>query len=138
MRPPQGFGSEEVAATVILASSHVGFPLSTTQVVSGAVDRLGRRPPGRAVNWSVAGRIVIGWVLTLPAAAASRGVAYAVIDLFGDDSAVGPIVVGIILAIGCVPALPRQPPPGRRAGGDRVRAPDVRARLPAAPEAVAA
>jgi PiT family inorganic phosphate transporter len=37
VRPPQGFGSEAVAATVILASSHVGYPLSTTQVVSGAV-----------------------------------------------------------------------------------------------------
>jgi PiT family inorganic phosphate transporter len=27
VRPPQGFGSEAVAATVILASSHVGYPL---------------------------------------------------------------------------------------------------------------
>ena len=47
VRPPQGFGSEAVAATVILASSHVGYPLSTTQVVSGAVTGLGRRPAGR-------------------------------------------------------------------------------------------
>ena len=47
VRPPQGFGSEAVAATVILASSHVGFPLSTTQVVSGRGHRLRRRPAGR-------------------------------------------------------------------------------------------
>ena len=47
VRPPQGFGSETVAASVILASSHVGFPLSTTQVVSGAVAGSGRRPAGR-------------------------------------------------------------------------------------------
>jgi PiT family inorganic phosphate transporter len=102
VRPPQGFGSEAVAATVILASSHVGFPLSTTQVVSGAVTGSGVGRPGAQVNWSVAGRIVIGWVLTLPAAAACAAVAYAVLDLFGHDSAVGPIVVGLGLAAGCV------------------------------------
>ena len=55
VRPPQGFGSEAVAATVILASSHVGFPLSTTQVVSGAVTGSGVGRPGAAVNWRVAG-----------------------------------------------------------------------------------
>ena len=87
VRPPQGFGSEAVAATVILASSHVGFPLSTTQVVSGAVTGSGVGRPGAQVNWSVAGRIVIGWVLTLPAAAACAGLAYAIVDLFGHDSA---------------------------------------------------
>ena len=46
VRPPQGFGSETVAATVILASSHVGYPLSTTQVVSGAVAGSGVGRPG--------------------------------------------------------------------------------------------
>jgi PiT family inorganic phosphate transporter len=102
VRPPQGFGSEAVAATVILASSHVGFPLSTTQVVSGAVTGSGVGRPGAQVNWAVAGRIVIGWVLTLPAAAACAAVAYAVVDLFGHDSATGPIVVGAVLAIACV------------------------------------
>src|SRR4051812_40191424 len=101
VRPPQGFGSEAVAATVILASSHVGFPLSTTQVVSGAVTGSGVGRPGADVNWGVAGRVVIGWGLTLPAAAATAGVAYAIIDLFG-DGALGPVVVGIALAVGCV------------------------------------
>jgi inorganic phosphate transporter, PiT family len=101
VRPPQGFGSEAVAATVILASSHVGFPLSTTQVVSGAVTGSGVGRPGAAVNWGVAGRIVVGWVLTLPSAAATAGVAYAVVDLFG-DGAVGPVIVSIALAAGCV------------------------------------
>src|SRR5215510_7801242 len=69
VRPPQGFGSEAIAATVILASSHVGYPLSTTQVVSGAVTGAGVGRPGAQVNWNVAGRIVIGWILTLPMAA---------------------------------------------------------------------
>jgi inorganic phosphate transporter, PiT family len=100
VRPPQGFGSEAVAATVILASSHVGYPLSTTQVVSGAVTGSGVGRPGAAVNWGVAGRIVAGWLLTLPAAAGTAAVAYAVVDLFGNGVA-GPIVVSAALAIGC-------------------------------------
>jgi len=69
VRPPQGFGSEAVAATVILVSSNAGYPLSTTQVVSGAVTGSGVGRPGAVVNWAVAGRIVIGWILTLPMAA---------------------------------------------------------------------
>ena len=101
VRPPQGFGSEAVAATVILASSHVGYPLSTTQVVSGAVTGSGVGRPGAAVNWSVARRIVLGWLLTLPAAAATAGVMYAVIDLLG-GGAFGAIVVSALLAFACV------------------------------------
>ena len=54
MRPPQGFSSEEVAATVILASSHFGYPLSTTHVVSGAVTGSGVGRPGAQVDWGVA------------------------------------------------------------------------------------
>jgi PiT family inorganic phosphate transporter len=100
VRPPQGFGSEAVAATVILASSHVGYPLSTTQVVSGAVTGSGVGRPGAAVNWAVAGRIVIGWLLTLPAAAATAGLMYAVINVLG-DGAFGAIVVSVILAVCC-------------------------------------
>jgi PiT family inorganic phosphate transporter len=97
VRPPQGFGSEAVAATVILVSSNAGYPLSTTQVVSGAVTGSGVGRPGAVVNWAVAGRIVAGWFLTLPAAAATAALAYLIIRLFG-DGAVGPIVMTVVLA----------------------------------------
>jgi PiT family inorganic phosphate transporter len=102
VRPPQGFSSEEVAATVILASSHFGFPLSTTHVVSGAVTGSGVGRPGARVDWSVARRIVTGWVLTLPAAASTAAIAYGVIAIFGVGSAVGPIAVTATLAICCL------------------------------------
>src|SRR3954451_2873539 len=92
VRPPQGFGSEAVAATVILASSHVGYPLSTTQVVSGAVTGSGVGRPGAAVNWLVARNIVVGWLLTLPAAAAVAALVYEIIDVLGGGEA-GVIVV---------------------------------------------
>jgi PiT family inorganic phosphate transporter len=100
VRPPQGFGSEAIAATVILASSHVGYPLSTTQVVSGAVCGSGVGRPGAQVNWKVARNIVAGWLLTLPAAAATSALVFAIIELLG-GGAFGAIVACVILAIGC-------------------------------------
>ncbi len=100
VRPPQGFGSEAIAATVILASSHVGYPLSTTQVVSGAVCGSGVGRPGAQVNWKVARNIVAGWLLTLPAAAATSALVFAIIELLGGGS-FGAIVAVILLAIGC-------------------------------------
>jgi PiT family inorganic phosphate transporter len=48
----------------------------------------------------VAQRIVLGWLFTLPCAAATAAVAYAITDLFG-NGATGPIVVTVLLAIGC-------------------------------------
>jgi PiT family inorganic phosphate transporter len=99
VRPPQGFSSEEVAATVILVSSHFGYPLSTTHVVSGAVTGSGVGRPGAQVDWAIAGRIVSGWVLTLPAAGVTAAIVYEFTRIFGTDSAVGPIAVTVILAI---------------------------------------
>jgi PiT family inorganic phosphate transporter len=100
VRPPQGFGSEAIAATVILASSHVGYPLSTTQVVSGAVTGAGVGRPGAQVNWKVIRNIVAGWCLTLPAAAATSALVFAIIELLG-GGAFGAIVACVLLAIGC-------------------------------------
>jgi inorganic phosphate transporter, PiT family len=101
VRPPQGFGSEAVAATVILASSHVGYPLSTTQVVSGAVTGSGVGRPGAQVNWAVARRIVYGWLLTLPAAAAVGALMFEVIDLLGG----GVVGVAAVAAIAVIAAF---------------------------------
>ncbi|MDT0156920.1 anion permease [Microbacterium sp. ARD32] len=68
VKPAQGFAAESSTAATILASSAFGFALSTTQVASGSVigSGLGRR--GSVVRWRTAGRIAVGWLLTLPAA----------------------------------------------------------------------
>jgi PiT family inorganic phosphate transporter len=70
VKPAQGFAAESSTASTILASSALGFALSTTQVASGSVigSGLGRR--GSQLRWRTAGRIMIGWILTLPAAGA--------------------------------------------------------------------
>lgn len=64
---PQGFAAECSSAATILVSSHLGFPLSTTQVCSGSIigTGLGR---GTKVNWRVAARMVVAWLVTFPAA----------------------------------------------------------------------
>ena len=64
--------AQGVGATVILAASHAGFPLSTTQVISGAIMGTGAAKRVSAVRWGVAGNIVVAWVLTLPALGRGR------------------------------------------------------------------
>ena len=94
MDPAQGFAAQGVGAAVILSASHVGFPLSTTHVISGAIMGAGAAKRISAVRWGVAGNIVVAWVLTLPAAAVVGGVTYGVTQLFGDGAA-GPVVVSV-------------------------------------------
>ena len=65
---PQGFAAEASSATTILVSSHLGFALSTTQVCSGSIIGSGLGKKGSVVNWSVAGRMLIAWLVTFPAA----------------------------------------------------------------------
>ncbi|SOD71090.1 PiT family inorganic phosphate transporter [Jatrophihabitans sp. GAS493] len=66
---PQGFAAETASTAVLLASAHMGFALSTTQVCSGGIlgAGLGRRLA--EVRWNVAGRMALAWLFTLPVAA---------------------------------------------------------------------
>ncbi|MDQ1605725.1 MAG: inorganic phosphate transporter, PiT family [Microbacteriaceae bacterium] len=70
IEPGQGFAAEAATTATILASTHLGFALSTTQVASGSVIGTGIGRKGASVRWRTAGRIAIGWVITIPAAAA--------------------------------------------------------------------
>lgn len=65
---PQGFAAEAASATTILVSSHMGFALSTTQVCSGSIIGTGLGKPGNKVNWGVAARMLVAWLVTFPAA----------------------------------------------------------------------
>ncbi|WP_138275744.1 inorganic phosphate transporter [Rhodoluna limnophila] len=68
IKPAQGLASEVSTAATILASSNLGFALSTTQVASGGVMGAGLGRKGGQIRWTKAGHIVTGWLLTLPAA----------------------------------------------------------------------
>ncbi len=94
MDPAQGFSAQGAGAAVILASTHFGYPLSTTQVISGGVMGAGAGKRVSAVRWGVAGNIVTAWLLTLPAAAAIGALAYGITRVFGTGS-LGPAVVTV-------------------------------------------
>jgi PiT family inorganic phosphate transporter len=98
MDSAQGFAAQGAGAAVILASSHVGFPLSTTHTISGAVIGSGAAKRLSAVRWGVAGNIVIAWVVTLPAAGLMGAVTYGVTRIFGTGAA-GPIVVSAAIVV---------------------------------------
>jgi len=91
--PPQGFAAEASTTATILASSHLGFALSTTQVASGSVIGAGLGKDRQAVRWKVAGRIAIAWLITLPAAALMAAAAELI-------ARIGPIGIAIDAAIG--------------------------------------
>jgi PiT family inorganic phosphate transporter len=95
---PQGFAAEATSAAVILSSTHFGIPLSTTQVCAGSVvgAGVGRAQP---VRWVVFGRMVVTWVVTLPAAAAVGALSFALVNGIGGDA--GVIVMSVILAAFC-------------------------------------
>jgi PiT family inorganic phosphate transporter len=67
--PVQGFAAEAATTATILASSHLGFALSTTQVASGSIIGSGLGRDRASVRWRIAGRIAVAWIVTLPTAA---------------------------------------------------------------------
>jgi PiT family inorganic phosphate transporter len=69
MAPEHGFGAQLSAGTTLYLGTRLGFPISTTHVVTGSVMGAGAVRGLNAVKWGVAGSIVTAWLLTLPAAA---------------------------------------------------------------------
>jgi PiT family inorganic phosphate transporter len=76
MDPPSGFAAQASAGATLYVATHYGFPVSTTQCISGAVMGAGATRRLSAVRWGVAGNIVVAWVLTIPAAAVVAGALY--------------------------------------------------------------
>jgi inorganic phosphate transporter, PiT family len=107
MDSAQGFSAQGAGSAVILASSHFGYPLSTTQVISGAVMGAGAGKRLSAVRWGVAGNIVVAWLLTFPAAAAIGALTYGVTAIFG-DGVLGPLLIFLAGVIAVVLAFARR------------------------------
>ena len=106
MDSAQGFAAQSAGTVVILAASNVGFPLSTTHTISGAVIGSGATKRLSAVRWGVAGNIILAWVMTLPAAC-FEALTYSVTRIFG-TGAIGPIVVCAVILAGTAVLLVRR------------------------------
>jgi PiT family inorganic phosphate transporter len=91
IQPIQGFTAETTSAAVILTSTHLGLPLSTTQVCTGSIlgSAAGRRLA--SVHWGIAGRIALAWAFTLPSAAVVGGAA----SWLAATGTAGVVVVGV-------------------------------------------
>ena len=106
IRPVQGFSAETTSAAVILSSTHLGLPLSTTQVCTGSIFGAGAGNRLASVRWGVAGRIVLAWGFTLPAAAVV-GAAASWLAATGTVGVIVVAVIGIALAAGIYAASRR-------------------------------
>jgi PiT family inorganic phosphate transporter len=92
---PQGMAAEAASAAIILSSSHLGMALSTTHVATGSILGSGVGKRGAVVRWGVAGRMVVAWVITLPAAALVGAACWFLAT--GIGGAIGIIVVFAVL-----------------------------------------
>jgi PiT family inorganic phosphate transporter len=80
--PPQGFASEATSAVIMYITSYVyKAPISTTHVITSAIMGVGATKRVRAVRWGVAKNIVLGWFITMPAAALVAAAVYWLTDL---------------------------------------------------------
>ena len=99
IEPRQGMARQSAAAAVILASSQLGFALSTTQVATGAIVGSGIGKPEGVVRWGVAGRMGVAWVLTMPMAGTVGAVVWFLGDLTGE--VLGSLIMVAVLSIAC-------------------------------------
>lgn len=93
--PPQGFAAQTACASILWATAHFGFPVSTTHTISGSVMGAGASRGLSAVRWGIAGNILIAWVFTIPMAFVVGGLMELVTRLPGGDLVVF-ILVGLI------------------------------------------
>jgi len=82
LTPAQGFCAETGGAITLFTANWLGVPVSTTHTITGAIVGVGSSRRLSAVRWNIAGRIVIAWVITLPAAAAIAAGFYLLAGIF--------------------------------------------------------
>ncbi len=108
--PPQGFAAAGSSTAVILASTHLGFPLSTTQVATGSILGSGLGRKKSEVRWAVAGRMAVAWLITLPSAGLVGAAAFEVADLVGGAAGFAVVFALAAAAVGGLYALSRRSP----------------------------
>ncbi len=82
LTPVQGFCAEAGGAATLFLATYLGVPVSTTHTITGAIVGVGASRSVGAVRWKVANRIVVAWVLTIPAAAVMGAAGFALVGLF--------------------------------------------------------
>jgi PiT family inorganic phosphate transporter len=78
LKPVGGFCAETGGAITLFTATALGVPVSTTHTITGAIFGVGSVRSASAVRWGLAQRIVIAWILTIPASALIAALFYAV------------------------------------------------------------
>jgi PiT family inorganic phosphate transporter len=81
IRSVHGFSAQASSAVIIYLSALLGFPVSTTQVVSSSIVGAGTAERANAVRWGVVGNILTTWLITVPSTVVIGGVVYFIIDI---------------------------------------------------------
>jgi PiT family inorganic phosphate transporter len=79
LEPVHGFAAETTAASVLIGTAHFGMPVSTTHVISSAIMGVGSARGPKGVRWGVARRILVAWVITIPATGLMAASAWAIL-----------------------------------------------------------
>lgn len=82
LEPVNAVSAELSSGILVMGASHIGLPVSTTQVASGSIMGAGFADSG--VNWKVVRKMATAWFLTIPACMAVTSVIYiALYSAFG-------------------------------------------------------
>ncbi len=82
IRPVNGAAADLSSAGIIFGATLLHLPVSTTHVISSAIMGVGTAQRVRGVNWGIAQRIVLTWIITLPISAALAAIVYQLLVLF--------------------------------------------------------
>lgn len=79
----QGFCASSGGSVMLFAATAFGIPVSTTHTITGCVVGVGAARRASAVRWGVAGRVVVAWLITIPASAAVGALFYWLTTIWG-------------------------------------------------------
>lgn len=79
LKPVHGSCAEFAGAITLFVATHFGIPVSTTHTIAGAIFGVGSSNRASAVRWGIAQRMVLAWVITLPAAGLFSGLLWLII-----------------------------------------------------------
>ncbi len=82
IKPISGFSADLSSAMIITIFTIFKLPVSTTHVITSSILGVGASQKFNAVKWGIAGRIVVTWIITLPATALLAAACYVVFDVF--------------------------------------------------------
>lgn len=82
LEPVHGFAADMTSSLLLQVTAHLGMPLSTTHVLTGAIMGVGASKRVSAVRWGVAKKILAAWVFTIPASAMVGALTCAVVEIF--------------------------------------------------------